>query len=92
MQRNANRHRRPVNFGPKDKVYVFTKNWKTQRPSRKLNHQMAGPFFITKQVGNSYKIALLKLIKVHNIFSLDKLRKAADNPLPGQINNPPPLI
>ncbi len=38
MQWNANRYRRPVDFGPKDKVYVSTKNQKTQRPSKKLNH------------------------------------------------------
>ncbi len=83
MQRNANRHRRPVNFGPKDKVYISTKNWKTQRLSRKLDHQIAGPFLVTKQVGNSYKVALPESIKVHNVFSPDRLQKAADNPLPG---------
>jgi hypothetical protein len=29
MQRNANRYRCLVNFGPKDKVYISIKNWKT---------------------------------------------------------------
>jgi hypothetical protein len=38
MQRNVNRHRRLVDFRPKDKVYVSTKNWKTQRLSRKLDY------------------------------------------------------
>ena len=44
----VNAHRRPVDFGVSDKVWVSTKNWKTQRPSHKLDHQMAGPFEITQ--------------------------------------------
>ena len=35
---DVNAHRRPIDFAVKDKVYVSTKNWKTQRPSRKLDH------------------------------------------------------
>jgi transposase InsO family protein len=35
---DVNRHRREVDFQVGDKVWVSTKNWKTQRPSRKLDH------------------------------------------------------
>ena len=89
---DVNAHRRPIDFAVKDKVYVSTKNWKTQRPSRKLDHQMAGPFEITRQIGNSYEVKLPETMKIHNVFSLDCLQKAADNPLLGQVNNPLPLI
>ena len=53
---------------------------------------MAGPFEITKQIGNSYEVKLLEIMKIHNIFSLDQLWKAMDDPLVGQTNEPPPPI
>src|SRR6266536_3840862 len=89
---DINAHRRPIDFTVKDKVYVSTKNWKTQWPSRKLDHQMAGPFEITRQIGISYEVKFLETMKIHNVFSPDCLQKAADDPLPGQVNDPPPLI
>jgi len=43
---------------------------------------MARLYKIFSKEGNSYKIKLLDLIKVHFIFSPNKLQKAAINPLP----------
>ena len=53
---------------------------------------MAGLYKILKKVGYSFKVKLLKLIKIYPIFSLDCLWKAIDDPLPRQYNNPLPLI
>ena len=50
---------------------------------------MAELYQILEKVGNLYRLDLLETIKVHLIFSLDKLRKASNNPLPGQKNEPP---
>jgi hypothetical protein len=53
---------------------------------------MAGLFKITRKIGNLYEVKLPNTIKIYNIFSPDWLRKAAKDPLPGQVNKPSPLI
>ena len=89
MQGQANRHHQEPDFGLGDKVQITTKNWKTNRPSRKLDHQMAGPYEILEKVGHAFQVQLPKSIKVHPVFSANKLYKAATDPLPRQKNDPP---
>lgn len=53
---------------------------------------MAGPYKILEKVGNSYKLELPILIKVHPVIPPDCLYKVANNPLPRQVHEPPPAI
>ena len=73
MQQQANKHRREPNFDIGDSVWITTRNWRTKRPSRKLDYQMASLYKILEKIGNLYKVDLLETIRVHPIFSLDKL-------------------
>jgi hypothetical protein len=87
-ERDVNRHRRDVDFDVKDKVYIKTTNWKTDRPSKKLSEQMAGPFDIVAKEGHSYRLGLPQSMKVYPVFPTGILRKDPNNPLPGQANAP----
>lgn len=90
QSQQANKHRREPDFNVGDHVYVTRKGWATDRPSTKLDYQLAGPFKILEMKGHSYVVDIPEHMRMDNVFSADRLRRAATNPLPGQIEPPPP--
>ena len=87
-----NKTRRLVDFGVRDRVWVKTTNWATDRPSRKLAEQMASPWEIFAKEGYSYRLALPASMKIHSVFFISQLRLVSNDPLPSQINVFPLLI
>jgi transposase InsO family protein len=66
-----------------DKVYLLTKNLKTRRQTKKLDHVKVGPFLIEEPRGPvSYKLQLPPDAKIHPVFHVSLLEPAnAETPL-----------
>ena len=61
----------------RDKVYLLTKNLKTKKVSKKLNHVKVGPFFIKQQKKSvNYELDLFSNTKIHPIFHVSLLKSA----------------
>jgi hypothetical protein len=77
-------------------VYLKTKNFKTERPSPKLNNITEGPFPIKQKVNDlSYKLVFPLSWKLHPTFHTSLIRPAYINNelhLPRIHNRPPPDV
>ena len=76
--RQATKTRRPVDFGVEDRAWVSTKEWRAERPSKKLNYQQAGPYMTTARESHSFRLELPSSIEVHHGFHTSKPRKEKD--------------
>lgn len=76
-----------------DRVWLSTKNIRTARPSKKLDHKQIGPYKIIKKIGSaSYELELPSSMKIHSVFHSSLLRLVDENPMPNQIPEPPPPV
>ncbi|PGG94950.1 hypothetical protein AJ79_10347 [Helicocarpus griseus UAMH5409] len=92
QQKQANKRRRELDFNVGDMVYVRINWWNTGHSSKKLDNQMSEPWPIIERIGNSFKVALSDSVKVHPVFSPDKLHRAMKDPLPEQtLDEKPPI-
>jgi len=58
-----------ITLREENKVYLFIQNIATKKPSKKLNYKKIKPFKIKKSIkGISFKLDLLKIIKIHSVF------------------------
>jgi len=89
MKRLADRNRREVDWDVGDLILVDTRNWKIDRPSKKLSDKWYGPIKVLEKVGESWKVDLPADWSIYPVFHSHSLRKYVDNPLPGQVREPP---
>ena len=63
-----------------DRVYLLRKNFKTQRPSDKLDFKKLGPFEIKEVKGTvNYELKLLKTMQMHLVFHISLLKLAPNS-------------
>jgi hypothetical protein len=73
MYANKKRVKRPT-LKEGDKVYLWRRNIKTKRQSKKLDFLKVGPFRVKSVKGNvNYELALPKGINMHLIFYISLL-------------------
>ena len=87
MAKFANRKRvegPPLQEG--EMVYISTKNIKTKRPSKKLDHTRIGPYRILEKRSTTVcKLDLPKSMRIHPVFHISLLEPAPKNAQPGPV-------
>jgi hypothetical protein len=93
-QDNADEHRLPApNYQVDDRVWLDGRNWKTRRPAHKLDNKRHGPFRVSEVISPyAYRLELAEGMRVHPVFHVSLLDPAADDPYPGQRQDPPPPV
>ena len=73
-------------------MWLSLKNLYTDRPYKKLDNKILGPFKVIEKRGLLYKLDLPNIIKVYPVFLVVLLFKDLDNALSRQVNEPSPPV
>ena len=88
----ANRYcKEPPVYKVEDKVFLLTKNIRTERLLKKLNNKNISFFKIKKLVRLLYQLKLPHTMKIYDVFYPNLFQKTADDLLSGQQNISLPL-
>ncbi|KAH0611537.1 uncharacterized protein H6S33_010802 [Morchella sextelata] len=94
QEESANIRRTPApHYRVGDRVFLSTRHVLTKRPSKKLDWKRIGPYIVKRIVSPyAYELELPRSMKVHPVFHVSLLSSAANDPLPGQQQLPPPPV
>ena len=97
QEKYYNQHRKPTpDYNINDFVFLSTKNIKTLRPSKKLDHRFIGPYKVLEKIGShAYRLDLPSSIKIHPVFHVSLLLPAQNSSLPdfpNRVASPPPPV
>ncbi|UTT96908.1 hypothetical protein NDA17_006962 [Ustilago hordei] len=84
-----NRKHKDIEFKVGDMAYINRRNWKTRRPTPKLDTRFAGPYPVQERVGRrAYRITLPANLRVHDVFHVSMLEPARTSSLPQRAEQP----
>jgi len=74
-----------------DTVWLDSRNIKTTRPSKKLDHRFLGPFPIVEKVSShAFRLGLsLALSRIHPVFHVSLLQPTSSSVIPARVVDPP---
>ncbi len=86
MVKQANKHRKKINYEIESKMFLNERNIVTARLFKKLDDKMLDSFKVTDSVDFFYKLKLSDTMRIHDVFHSELLRSVDDDSLPGQKN------
>jgi len=86
MMKQANKHRKKINYKIESKMFLNEWNIITARFFKKLNDKMLDSFKITDFVDFFYKLKLSETMHIHDVFHSELLRSVVNDSLSDQKN------
>jgi len=86
MMKQANKHRKKINYEIESKIFLNERNIITARLFKKLDDKMLDSFKITDSVDFFYKLKLSSIMHIHDVFYSELLRSAVNDSLSDQKN------
>ncbi len=86
MMKQANKHRKKINYKIESKMFLNERNIVTARFFKKLDDKMLNSFKITDFVDFFYKLKLSDTMHIHDVFHSELLRSAVNDSLSDQKN------
>jgi len=86
MMKQANKHRKEINYKIESKIFLNERNIVTARFFKKLDDKMLDSFKIIDSVDFFYKLKLSDTICIHNVFYSELLHLVVNDSLSDQKN------